>query len=407
MSYYILDKTNIASYLYQIDTIKKYFSNAELSIDEIGDGNLNFVFIITSKADTSKALILKQAVPYLRCVGEEFPLDKERMTYEIRALKTYSKNTPNYTPKIYHANEKMSVVVMEFLGEHIIMRKGLIASTFYANFSEHMSDFLAQNLFKTSSLYLDSKSKRSLIDRFNANTQLCKLTEDFVFTFAFMENETNDVYADNHPLAKELFADMNFKKSILKLKYKFMTQSDALLHGDLHTGSIMLNSEQTYIIDPEFAFVGPFGFDIGALIGNLVMSYTSHIAQEGSSDYTDWILQTIQEILEKFKTKFLLLWQEQKESALITDGFIDKEYLDIYKNEFMLNILQESIGFAGAKMARRMFGIAGVEDIREIQELTIRDEAIKQTLQIAHTFVMSYTTIQSSNDVINIIKVSK
>ena len=406
MSYYILDKTNIASYLYQIDTIKEYFENAELSINEIGDGNLNFVFIIKSKADTSKALILKQAVPYLRCVGEEFPLDRERMTYEIRALQTYSKNTPNYTPKIYHANEMMSVVVMEFLGEHIIMRKGLIASAFYTNFSEHMSDFLAQNLFKTSSLYLNSKSKRSLVDKFNANTQLCKLTEDFVFTFAFMKNETNDAYADNHPLAKELFTDMNFKKSILKLKYKFMTQSDALLHGDLHTGSIMLNCDETYVIDPEFAFVGPFGFDIGALLGNLVMSYTSHVAQEGSSTYSHWVLQTIQEILEKFEIKFLLLWQEQEESALITKSFIDKEYLDIYKNEFMLNILQESIGFAGAKMARRMFGIAGVEDIREIQELTIRDKAIKQTLQIANTFVTSYETIQNTDELINIIKES-
>ncbi len=406
MSYYILDKTNITSYLYQIDTIKEYFENAQLSINEIGDGNLNFVFIIKSKVDSSKALILKQAVPYLRCVGEEFPLDKERMTYEIRALQTYLVNTPNNTPIIYHANEAMSVVVMQYLSEHIIMRKGLIASTIYENFAEHISDFLAQNLFKTSSLYLDSKAKRSLVDRFNSNTQLCKLTEDFVFTFAFMENETNDEYAQNHPLAQELFSNMNFKKAILKLKYKFMTQNDALLHGDLHTGSIMLNTKETYVIDPEFAFVGPFGFDIGALIGNLVMSYTSHIAKEGSCNYSDWILQTIQEILEKFETKFLQLWQEQKESALITEGFIDEEHLSSYQTDFMLNILQESIGFAGAKMARRMFGIAGVEEIREIQNFNIRDSAMKQTLQIANTFVTTYETIQSTNDIINIIKES-
>ncbi len=72
MSYYILDKTNIVEYLHSIKNVKNYFGDDDLSIDEIGDGNLNFVFIIKSKNDESKALILKQAVPYLRCVGEEF-----------------------------------------------------------------------------------------------------------------------------------------------------------------------------------------------------------------------------------------------------------------------------------------------------------------------------------------------
>ena len=68
----------------------------------------------------------------------------------------------------------------------------------------------------------------------------------------------------NKTLASKIFNDMEFKQKVLELKYKFMTQSDALIHGDLHTGSIMLNKKETYIIDPEFAFVGPFGFDIGA-----------------------------------------------------------------------------------------------------------------------------------------------
>ena len=47
----------------------------------------------------------------------------------------------------------------------------------------------------------------------------------------------------------------------------------ALLHGDLHTGSIMAEAGKTMVIDPEFAFYGPMGFDIGALLANLLLAY--------------------------------------------------------------------------------------------------------------------------------------
>ena len=387
MEYRILNKNNIIDYIHSIDDIQEYFGSDDLYIDEIGDGNLNYVFIIKSIEHSKKALILKQAVPYLRCVGKSYPLSKERMTFEIRALQEFSNITPNFIPKLYHVSEEMSCVIMEYLEKHIIMRQGMIDEIIYPNFAEHISTYLAENLFKTSSLYLNSKDKRRLIDKFNSNTELCKLTEDFVFTFAFMEHDTNDDYAKNHKIALKLFDDVELKRAVLNYKYKFMTQNDALIHGDLHTGSIMLNKEQTYVIDPEFAFVGPFGFDIGALLANLIMSYTSHVAKKSSQEYKEWILKTIEDILNKFEEKFLRLWKEQEESSLITKNFLHEYDLIDYRKDFVLNIFQDSLGFAACKMARRMFGIAGVADIRDIENKDIKDNAIKMTLEIAKVFL--------------------
>ncbi len=404
MEYKILNKENIVEYINLIENVRDFFSGDDLYIDEIGDGNLNYVFIIKSIKDPKKALILKQAVPYLRCIGEDYPLSKERMTFESRALKQFSSITNEFIPKIYHVSEQMSCVIMQYLESHVIMRDGLINRVIYPNFSEHISTFLAQNLFKTSSLYLDSKTKRELVDKFNSNSELCKLTEDFVFTFAFMEHDTNDSYAKGHALANELFNDTKFKIEVLKLKYKFMNQNDALLHGDLHTGSIMLNEKDTYIIDPEFSFVGPFGFDIGALIGNLIMSYTSHVALNIKDDYNQWILKTIEDVLVKFNDKFLYLWNQKDESSLIVSGFINENDLNDYKKDFMLNILQDSIAYAGCKMARRMFGIAGVADIRDIEDDETKDHAIKMTLEIAREFVKNRKNIKKISTVINIIK---
>jgi 5-methylthioribose kinase len=293
---------------------------------------------------------------------------------------------------------------MQYLDTHRILREGLIDKIIYPSFSEHISTYLSSNLFHTSSLNLPSIEKRKLIDSFNTNSELCSITEDYVFTFAFMEHDSNDIYSKNNNEFKNLVSNMNFKRGVLALKYKYMTQSDALLHGDLHTGSIMINENETFIIDPEFSFIGPFGFDIGALIGNLTLSYVSHILLGTSKNYTSWLLSTIEEVLEKFASKFLSLWNKKEESSLITKDFINDEHLDLYKQEFMLNILQDSVGFAGVKMARRMFGSAGVADIRGIKDQTIKDSAIHISLSIAKRFVIEYTQIKSVKDILFIIK---
>ncbi len=399
--YKVLDKNSVISYLFNVEEVMSFFGDDMIEASEIGDGNLNFVYLVKSIQNHSKALIVKQAVPYLRCVGENFPLSRERMTYEIRALKIFKSLVPNFVPKIYHTSEKMSILVMQYLDTHNILRYDLIDKKTFPNFSSHISTYLANTLFYTSSLSLQSDEKRELIEQFNNNTELCKLTEDFVFTFAFMENETNDKEND---LAVKIFQDMEFKQKVLELKYKFMTQTDALVHGDLHTGSIMLNKQETYVIDPEFAFVGPFGFDIGALLANLVNNYVHHKIITKDEQFCKYLLNTIYEILEMFEEKFFELWENQEDSALIIDGFIDDSTLEIYKNNMIKSILRDSVGFAGCKMARRIFGVAGVTEIRDIKDKDLKDKAQNMVFNIAREFVINYNNINSVDGILDIIQ---
>ena len=407
MEYKELNKESVLEYVKGVKELVDFFGTDTFLVDEIGDGNLNYVYKISSVNEPQKTLILKQAVPYLRCVGEEFPLGRERMTYEIRALQKFYSIFPNFVPKIYHSSEDMSLVVMEYLGEHIIMRKGLIDKVVYENFSNHISTYMAAMLFYTSSLSLSSTEKRALMDKFNSNTELCKLTEDLVFSFAFMEHETNDnENVKGNPDAEKLFSDMELKERVLELKYKFMTQSDALLHGDLHTGSIMINESETFVIDPEFAFVGPFGFDVGALLANLANNYIHHIVVTKDKEYQEWLLKTIKEVLEKFSEKFLDFWKEHRNSALMVDGYLDEATLDGYKKRFVKNIIKESVGFAGCKMGRRVYGVAGVEEIRGIQDKVLRTEAEALALKIARVFVMEYDEIESIDEIVEMIRVN-
>ena len=401
MEYYVLDNEKVRDYIENTPELKAILGDETLCVEEVGDGNLNYVYIIKS---SKNKLILKQAVPFLRIAGEGWPLSRERMNYEIRAMHYYGETVPSAIPQVYHANEAMSLMVMYFLDEHLIMRKGLINGVIYPKFAEHITDFMATTLFKSSSLYLSGEAKRRLMDRFNTNVELCKITEDFVFTFPFMPHHSNAINPMMEAEHQQLQEDTEFKTQMLKLKYLFMTQSDALLHGDLHTGSIMLNAKETYIIDPEFAFFGPFGFDIGALIANLLQSYVSHFERSKNKEYQKWLLDTIEEIFEKFEIKFISHWDHTDESGLLVDGYGNKKVITAFQKQFMKMIFRQSIGFAGAKMARRLFGIAGVEDIEGIEDMEARTRVKKRSLAIAKRFVKEYERIENVKELISIIK---
>ena len=344
-------------------------------------------------------MVLKQAVPYLRMVGEAWPLSRDRMTFEIRALKLYNKITPGLVPEIYHADEDMSVLVMQCLDDHIILRQGMIDGVSYPNLANHVGHFLATTLFNTSALGMKSIERRMLMSDFQLNTELCKLTEDFIFTFPYMEHESNysnpatDAWAREH-----VHTDSKYKLSVLALKEKFITKSDALLHADLHTGSIMVNDDESFVIDMEFAYFGPFGFDLGKIIANFLLCHTAHYALSDDKQYQDWLLDEAFNIWNMFETKFIELWESSNESAMLTSGMLDDSELEAYKAGFMLQILRDAVGFAGCSLARRSLGIAGVADIREIEDLSVRSQLEITNLKLSKALIAAHSNISSIDD---------
>ena len=57
---------------------------ADWKIREVGDGNLNLVFIVTSGA---AGVVVKQALPYVRLVGESWPLRLDRAHFRAGGTK--------------------------------------------------------------------------------------------------------------------------------------------------------------------------------------------------------------------------------------------------------------------------------------------------------------------------------
>ena len=74
-----------------------------------------------------------------------------------------------------------------------------------------------------------------------------------------------------------------------------MEQGQALLHGDMHTGSLMVTQDTTYAIDAEFAVYGPIAFDVGKFMANLLLAFFAldgHCtAAETRTDQRAWLHQ--------------------------------------------------------------------------------------------------------------------
>lgn len=69
MSYKILDIKRVTKYAKNTSQIASMLRSGEYTATEVGDGNLNLVFIAGNPSNGT-SVVLKQALPYLHCVCE-------------------------------------------------------------------------------------------------------------------------------------------------------------------------------------------------------------------------------------------------------------------------------------------------------------------------------------------------
>jgi 5-methylthioribose kinase len=390
--YRILREADLRDYLAPLPAVAARLggSPAAWSIGEVGDGNLNLVFIVKG---ASGGIAVKQALPYVRLVGESWPLPLSRAHYEHQALTVQGRLAPGLVPALLHHDPALALTAMELLEPHIIMRKGLIAGTRYPRFVDDITTFLARTLFFTSDLAVPAAQKKEDIAVFAGNHALCKITEDLIFTDPYRVAEQNrwtspwlDATAATH-----FRDDLDLHVAISRLKLKFMASPEALIHGDLHTGSVMVTEIETRVIDPEFAFYGPMGFDIGAVIGNLLMSYLASEGHERSPgerrSFEAWLLETIEGVWTRFAEKYVQLWRHEAKGdaypAMLFAGPDGAARLEAERQAYMKRLFEDTVGFAAAKIIRRILGLAHYIDFEWIEDPRQRAVCEARSLRLA------------------------
>jgi 5-methylthioribose kinase len=363
--------------------------DAKLVCREIGDGNLNYVFQIQD-SKSGKGVIIKQALPYAKVVGESWPLTLKRATIEANALQKHGEFVPGLVPAVYATDAELAVTVMEDLSHLKIAREGLIEGETYPKLSEDIGEYLASTLFHTSDFALHPFEKKRLAAEFS-NPELCKITEDLIFTDPFFNNDTNDYEVELQAAVEAIWNNGPLKLEAAKLKFSFLTEAEALLHGDLHTGSIFASDRETKVIDPEFAFYGPIGFDIGLFLANLIVQSITR-----SGEDREVIVNHIENTWKVFTARFSELWEKQGiEAFKETPG---------YKEFILEKIFRDALGFAGCELIRRTIGLAHVKDLDGVEDKDLRIGLKKQTLKTGEELILRRSEITSIDAVVKLLK---
>ncbi len=366
----------------------------EWKVREVGDGNLNLVFIVTGPQGT---VIVKQALPYVRLVGDSWPLPLKRAFFEYNALTRQAARDPGRVPEVFHFDEGQALIVMEFLTPHEILRGRLIAGKQTSGLGDALGRFCARTAFRGSDLCMKTAAKKADTALFLDNVALCDITESLVFTDPYFDAEMNNHNPHLDPIVAALRGDVALKTAAQQMLAKFANNAETLCHGDLHTGSVMCTDDDTRVIDPEFGFYGPMGFDIGMLISNFLMAYLSQPAHRNGdpSAYQEWILSVVDDIWRSFSDEFSKLWENERTGILFPASLFEDQGHSASEAlaTRLAAIWSDALGFCGIEQHRRTLSLAHNADFETIENAESRAKFEARNLRLGAHILLNRATI--------------
>ncbi|GLR10336.1 S-methyl-5-thioribose kinase [Mixta theicola] len=361
--------------------------------EEVGDGNLNLVFKIFDRDGISR-VVVKQALPYVRCVGETWPLTLDRARLEAETLVEHYRLCPQHTVKVLHYDAELAVMVMEDLSSHRIWRGELAQGRDYPQATRQLGEYLAQTLFHTSDFYLHPHEKKARVIRFT-NPEMCEITEDLFFTDPYENHPRNDYPAQLEADVAELRRDERLRNEVAGLKHRFFSHAEAHLHGDIHSGSVFVAEGSLKAIDAEFGYFGPVGFDVGTALGNLLLNYCALpglLATREAADGREQRLQDVRTLWLTFAERFQALAAEKsRDRTLAWSGYVDA---------YLKKVFADSIGYCGSELIRRTVGMSHVADLETIKDEAMRIDCIRHALSLGKTLIVAAPHIDTVDTLI-------
>ncbi len=387
--YEILNPSTVVDYVARNPRLAAVLPPGDIAaVREVGDGNLNLVFIL-SRAE-GPGMVLKQALPYVRLVGPDWPMTPDRAAKEAEALRSHGTLAPGLVPQLYGYDAARYIIAMEDLSDHQVWRHALNKGERHDGAAADIGEYVARVAFGTSVFGMAADAQKAALAA-AVNPQLCEITEDLVLTEPTRPAQRNTVIPANEPDARELIEDDDTVREMGWLKWQFMTHAEALIHGDLHTGSVMVRGaaegrpHSTKVFDSEFAFYGPVGFDLGLAYANYVIAAARADAL-GEDERAAWALSLLGETWQAFDTTFRSLWPQRVDPRVYTDGVLER---------FVAKVALDALGYGAAEAMRRIVGLAKTADIETLPE-HLREGAARGVLRASRMMATTRHTDPSA-----------
>ena len=396
-----MEKNYLKHFLMNLEDVKKFVhantgffdDDANLSSIELSDGNINYVYRVFDEA-TGKSLVVKQADILLRSSGR--PLDIRRSKIEMEILKLQGEYCPSYVPKIYYYSEEMAALIMEDIGEYNNLRYEFMKESIFPSLAEDISTFMVNTQLPSSDLVLDRHIKKLRVQSFT-NIELCDISEDLVFTEPYYNYKNRNIITEGQEsyVDSTLYNDIELHTEIAYLRNNFMNNAQSLLHGDLHTGSIFANKNGIKVIDPEFAFYGPMGYDIGNVLANIIFSLANKTyTKSESSEFMEYLKKTITDIFDKTVIKL-----HKKYDEIVLFPIYKNE---AFKNRYLDKIISDSVGYCGTEIIRRVVGDSKVLEVNEVKALSIKLPLERCLIELGVTLIKERSLIKKGHQIIDL-----
>ncbi|EXG79776.1 S-methyl-5-thioribose kinase [Cryptosporangium arvum] len=346
----VLEPAEIWAYLIGRGSVP---ATATGTVREVGDGNMNRVFVAVPDDPAIPSVAVKQAPPWIQKLGPSAPMSPERALIEARALRTFAEYAPRQTPAVRDVDETRFAFTMEDLSDLTVLRTALNDGAEIGRTSAEVGELVGRVTFATSVAGADPRVRAALIQE-SVNPLLAEVTLQYLLGDPFVEAEHNHHHPALEDGVKRLRADPAVRTELAAIRAAFGAKAQALVHGDLHSGSVMVGVRDgepvVRVIDPEFAMVGPIGLDLGLYVANLVIaSVRSRNAAHLASIAECW-------------DAFCAAWREgwpTRVDRLLDDGWLLRELRDVW---------HDTLGFAAVELVRRVAGYSHASDLETLPD---------------------------------------
>lgn len=384
-------ESTLASYLLEHPELADRLGGgpADWQIEEVSLGPLSRVLVAKG---SEGAVCVKQSLPYGQLTDESMPLPLDRMAFEETALNLYARLISDLVPRVIFYDSERCLLAMEHLEVHVTLTRALDQGLRPPTFPTAAARFLAETLFRTSDFGMAGVEKRERMAYFGAKAELIKVLEDLIFVEPYTDNARNHWTSPQlDDVVAELRADADLRHAVALLGLKFLAEPQALIHGGLDLEAFLVTQDDVRVIDPKFAIFGPMGFDVGELIGHLLLAYFAHAARSptpaGRAETPAWILAAIETVWQGFHDRFLGLWRVHQEGdafpPVLFTGPGGREALELAQAELMRGVFVDSLRFAAAAMIRRTIGHFHVAEIETIENQDVRAAVERRILTLA------------------------
>jgi 5-methylthioribose kinase len=313
-----------------------------LDVSEIGDGNLNNVWRVRC---ASGSVVLKQSMPHVR-IDPTWALTPTRIVHEAASYATWQTFAPGVAPELYAFDEDLFAMVVEDLGAHAVWRDALNRGSVHPEAAGELGVFLARTAFHTGPLGGHDPARIAELRARGENPTMTRLMADVVFAFPYEGHPHNSYAPEVGELVDALRSDADHREAVAALRERWSGTQDALVHGDLHTGSVMVAEGSARVIDSEFSFYGPIAWDVGELLGNLLLAAVRAVVTTGAP-------------CPRRAGLGEALWagfdREVRELSSRLDGPSPATWLS--------EVRRDAVGYAGLEMVRRIVGSGKAEDV--------------------------------------------